>query len=161
MGIPAQERSRGLGQGGNVGAHVATRAQAPPVLPQNPENCCLSALQPLARVVSLNTIQGPCPQTPRKSSVLGFLFLHKYRDQGASWGGKGLFSLHFHVAVHHQRKSGLEHKQVREQELMQRPWRDVTYWHASPGLLSLLSFKTQDHQPRDGPTLNGPSQLDH
>jgi hypothetical protein len=58
----------------------------------------------------------------------GFLFLHKHHDQEASWGGKGLFSLHVHVAVHHQRKSGLELKQVREQELMQRPWRDVTYW---------------------------------
>jgi hypothetical protein len=25
-------------------------------------------------------------------------------------------------------------KQVRRQELMQRPWRDVLYWIASPGL---------------------------
>jgi len=41
------------------------------------------------------------------------------------------------------------------QELMQRPWRDVTYWLASPGLLSLLSYRTQDHQPRDGTTHNG------
>jgi len=47
----------------------------------------------------------------------GFLFLHKH-DQEASWGGKGLFSLHFYFAVHHQRKSGLELKQVRKQELM-------------------------------------------
>jgi hypothetical protein len=51
----------------------------------------------------------------------GFLFLHKHHDQEASWGGKGLFSLHFHTAVHQQRKSGLELKQVRKQELMQRP----------------------------------------
>jgi hypothetical protein len=29
----------------------------------------------------------------------GFLFLHKHHDQEASWGGKGLFSLHFHTAV--------------------------------------------------------------
>jgi hypothetical protein len=43
-----------------------------------------------------------------------------------------------YLAVHHQRKSGLELKQVRKQELMQRPWRDVTYWLASPGLFSLL-----------------------
>ena len=63
----------------------------------------------------------------------------------------------FHIAVHHQRKSGLELKQVRKQELMQRPWRDVTYWLASPGLLSLLSYRTQDYQPRDGTTHNGPS----
>ena len=51
----------------------------------------------------------------------------------------------FHSAVHHQRKSGLELKQVRKQELMQRPWRDVLYWLASPGLLSLLSYRTQDY----------------
>jgi hypothetical protein len=76
-------------------------------------------------------------------------------------GGKSLFCLHFHVAVHHQRKSGLELKQVRKQELMQRPWRDVTYRLASPGLLSLLSYRTQDYQPRDGPTHKGPSLLDH
>ena len=67
--------------------------------------------------------------------VLGFLFLHKHHDQEANWGGKGLFGLRFHAAVHHQRKSGLELKQVREQELMQRPWRDVPYWLAQLALL--------------------------
>ena len=79
----------------------------------------------------------------------------KHHDQEASWGGKGLFSLHFHIAVHHQRKSGLELKQVRK--LMQRPWRDVSFCLVSPGLLSLLSYRTQDYQPRDGTTHNGPS----
>ena len=74
----------------------------------------------------------------------------------ASWGRKGLFSLHFHITVHHHRKLGLELKQVRKQELMQRPWRDVPYWLPSPGLLSLLSYRTQNHQPRDSTTL-GPS----
>jgi hypothetical protein len=59
------------------------------------------------------------------------------------------------------RKSGLELKQVRKQEPMQRPWRDVLYWLASPGLLSLLSYKTQDYQPRDGTTHKGPFPLDH
>jgi hypothetical protein len=34
------------------------------------------------------------------------------------------------------------------QELMQRPWRDAAYWLAPHGLLSLLSYRTQDHQPR-------------
>jgi hypothetical protein len=43
------------------------------------------------------------------------------------------------------------------QELMKRPWKDVTYWLASPGLLSFLPYRTQDHQPRDGTTHNGPS----
>ena len=34
----------------------------------------------------------------------GFYSCTKYHDQEASWGGKGLFSLHFHIAVHHQKK---------------------------------------------------------
>jgi hypothetical protein len=58
-------------------------------------------------------------------SYSGFLFLHKHLNQEASWGGKVLFSLHFHTAVYHQGKSGLELKQVRKQELMQRPWRNA------------------------------------
>ena len=41
------------------------------------------------------------------------------------------------------------------QELMQRPWRSAAYWLASPGLLSLLSYRIQDHQRRDGITDNG------
>ena len=59
--------------------------------------------------------------------------------------------------------SGLELKQVRKQELMQRPWKVVTYWFAFPGLLSLLSYRTQDYQPRDGTTHNGLGHptLDH
>jgi hypothetical protein len=65
----------------------------------------------------------------------------------------------FHIAFDHQRKSGLGLKQVRKQELMQRPWRDVLYWLACSGLLSLLSYRTQDCQPRDGTTHKGP--LDH
>jgi hypothetical protein len=38
---------------------------------------------------------------------------------------------------------------------------DVPYWLASPGLLSLLSYRTQDCQPRDGPTHKGPFPLNH
>jgi hypothetical protein len=64
-----------------------------------------------------------------------FLFLHKQHGQEASWGGKGLFSLHFQIAVHHYRKSGQELKQVRKQELMQRPWRDLSYWLAQVAFL--------------------------
>jgi hypothetical protein len=51
------------------------------------------------------------------------------------------------------------------QELMQRPWKSATYWLASPGLLSLLSYSTRDYQPRDGTTHSGlgprPFSLDH
>jgi hypothetical protein len=31
----------------------------------------------------------------------GFYSWTKHHDQEASWGGKGLFSLHFHIVVHH------------------------------------------------------------
>ena len=55
----------------------------------------------------------------------------------------------------------MELKQVRKQELMQRQWRDVPYWLASLGLLSLLSYRTQDYQSRDGTTHKGPFPLDH
>jgi hypothetical protein len=49
---------------------------------------------------------------------------------------------------------------ISKQELMQRPRRDVLYWLASPGFLSLLSFRIQDyHQPRDDPTHKGPFPL--
>ena len=91
----------------------------------------------------------------------GFYFCTKHHNQEASWGGKDVFSLHFHIVVHHQRKSGL--KQDRKQELMQKPWRDVTYCLASPGLLSLLFYRTKDYHPRHGTTHNGlgPSTLDH
>jgi hypothetical protein len=76
-------------------------------------------------------------------------------------GRKGFIQLTIPYCCSSPRKSGLELKQVRKQELMQRPWRDVLYWLASPGLLSLLSYRTQDYQPRDGPTYKGPFPLDH
>jgi hypothetical protein len=50
-------------------------------------------------------------------------------------------SLHFHIAAHHQRKSGLELKQVRKQELMQRPWRDVIYWLVSLACSTCILIK--------------------
>jgi hypothetical protein len=37
----------------------------------------------------------------------------------------------------------------------------AAYWLASPGLLSLLSYRTQGYQPRGGITHNGPFPLNH
>ena len=45
----------------------------------------------------------------------------KHHDKEASWGGKGLFSLCLHIAVHCQRKSGQDTEGTWRQELMQRP----------------------------------------
>ena len=45
---------------------------------------------------------------------------------------------------------------------MQRQWRGAAYWLAHHDLLSLLSYKTQDHQPRVEPPTVGqtfPHQL--
>ena len=51
---------------------------------------------------------------------------------------------------------------TRRQELMQRPWKDAAYWLTPHGLLSLLSYRTHGHQPRDGPIyIDGPSIINH
>jgi len=38
---------------------------------------------------------------------------------------------------------------------MQIAWRGAAYWLAYHGLLSLLSYRTQDHQPRSDYTHSG------
>jgi hypothetical protein len=55
--------------------------------------------------------------------VLGF---EKIVTKKQDWEER-VYSTHIsNITVHHQRKSVLELKQVRKQDLMQRPWRDVT-----------------------------------
>ena len=44
------------------------------------------------------------------------------------------YSLHFPHCCSSPKDAGLELKQVRKQELMQKPWRDVLYWLAFPWL---------------------------
>ena len=46
-----------------------------------------------------------------------------------------------------------------EAELMQRPWRDVPYWLASPSLLSLLSYRTKTTSPEMASPTRGLSPL--
>jgi hypothetical protein len=53
----------------------------------------------------------------------------------------------------------MELKQARKQELIQRPWRDVHYWLASPGLLSLLCYRTKTTSPEMVPPTRGLSPL--
>jgi hypothetical protein len=68
-------------------------------------------------------------------------------------GEERLYSTY--TSTHHQRKSGQDTGQElgADAEAME----GVSYWLASPGLLSLLSYRTQDYQPRDGTTHKGPS----
>jgi hypothetical protein len=87
----------------------------------------------------------------------GFYSWAKHHDQEASWGEKGFFQLTLPNCCSSSMKSGLEFKQVRKEEMMQRPWRDVPHWLASPGLLSLLSYKTQEYtSPEMVPPTRGP-----
>jgi hypothetical protein len=66
----------------------------------------------------------------------------------------------FHIAVHHQRKSGLELKHVRKQELMQRPWRDATYWLASfPWFSQPALLEPKTTSPELAPPTRGPPPL--
>lgn len=66
----------------------------------------------------------------------------------ASWGVKGLFRLYFNIIVHHWSNSGQEFKQDwileagDDAECRER----YCFLH---GLLSLLSYRTQDLQVRD------------
>jgi len=81
---------------------------------------------------------------------------HKHHDQEASWGGKGLFGLHFHTAVDHQRMQDWNSSRSES-----RSWCRGHGGMFFSGLLSLLSYRTQDNQLRDGPTHKGPFPLDH
>ena len=69
---------------------------------------------------------------------------------------RACLALYSHVTVYPRRKSGRELKaRTWRQELMQRSRRGAAYGLALHGLLSLLSYRTQDHQPRAGTTHNG------
>jgi hypothetical protein len=74
-------------------------------------------------------------------------------------GRKAFIQLTLPYCCSSPKKSGLELKEGREQELMQRPWRDVLYWLASPGLLSLLSYRTKTTSPEMAPPTRGLSPL--
>ena len=79
------------------------------------------------------------------------------KDHESSVGEKGLFGLHFHITVHYGRKSGQELKQGRilEAGADTEAMECAAFCLAPHGLLSLLSYRTQDHQPRDGTTYHG------
>jgi hypothetical protein len=70
--------------------------------------------------------------------------------------GKGLLSSHFLIVIHHQKEVRQELKQGRnlEAEADAEAMEGCCLLTCSHGLLSLLSYKTQDHQPRDGTTHN-------
>ena len=74
-------------------------------------------------------------------------------DEKASRGGNGLFSCHFITERSQDRNSNPTG--TWGQDLMQRPWRGAGCWLAPHSLLSLLSYRTQDHQPLVAPPTVG------
>jgi hypothetical protein len=64
----------------------------------------------------------------------------------ATWEGKGLFG-HYTPTSKFTIEGSQEHglrAGTGRQEVLQRPWRGAAYWLAPPGLLSLVSYRTQD-----------------
>jgi hypothetical protein len=62
-----------------------------------------------------------------------------------------------HIAIHHQRKSGQELTQDRNLEAGAEAEAMEGYYllFVHHGLIILLSYRTQNHQPRDGTTHSG------
>lgn len=96
-----------------------------------------------------------------KCHIMAILFrvtivVIKYHDQ-TNMGKRGLSDLHFYSIAHYQRDSGQPLKQERnlgagaDAETMKRCCL-LTCIH---GLLSLLSYTTQDQQPKYSTTHNG------
>jgi hypothetical protein len=78
-------------------------------------------------------------------------------------GGKGLSSLHSHIAVHHQRKSGQELTQGRNLEAGAdvEAMEGAAYWAPSTGLLSLLSYRPRTTSLALVPPIMGPPTFAH
>jgi hypothetical protein len=98
-------------------------------------------------------------------SVLRFVFLHKTSWPGSKLRTKGFIQLTLPHCCSSPKevRTGTHAGQGRNLEAgadaggIWRPWRNAAYWITSPGLLSSLSYRTQDYQPRDDTTYNEPS----
>ena len=110
---------------------------------------------------------GPPRQLPREECKGAFVLYRcvpalvrvsiaviKHQDQKANWRGKGLFSSHFQITVVQWTKSGQELKPDwnleagADTEAME----GCCLLACFSALLSLLSYRTQDYQPRDDTT---------
>lgn len=95
---------------------------------------------------------GACPSR-------GFFCCDETLWTQASWGGKSLSGLHFHIVAHRQRKPGQRLKCDRSQEAGadEETVEGHCYWLAQypVAFLSLLSYSVQDGHPRHGPAHSG------
>ena len=72
----------------------------------------------------------------------------------ATWERMGLFPLIAYSPLLREAMAGARGRNWR-QELKQKPLRNVLYWLAPYGLLSLLSSTTQDNKPKGSTTRSG------
>ena len=81
----------------------------------------------------------------------------EHHDQKASWGGKGIVGLHFHIAVHCEGSQDRNSNRAGtwRQEMTQRPWKGAAYWHAPYGLLRPLSIEPRTTSPGMTPPTMG------
>jgi hypothetical protein len=77
----------------------------------------------------------------------------KHHDQEAVGEEKGLFSLHFHIAVHHWKKNWNSSRSG------SRSWCRGHGGMFFTGLLSLLSYRTKTTSPETVPPTRGPPPL--
>jgi hypothetical protein len=86
----------------------------------------------------------------------GFLFLYKHHDQKTSWRGQDFFQLTFENCCSSSKevRTGTQagQKARADAKVMEK-----CHWLASPSLLNLLSYRTQDYQPRHSTTHDEPS----
>lgn len=70
-----------------------------------------------------------------------------HHEQKVRWGGKGLFNSHFHIDVHHWRKSQqeLKHGRILEAGTDAVAMEGSCLVTCFPWLFSFLSYRTQDH----------------
>jgi hypothetical protein len=91
------------------------------------------------------------------TSDLGFLFLHKHHDQEAGGGGKSLFSFHFHLFSCSSPKEVRTGTQAGQEAGADAEAMEGCSLLACFPWLAQFSYRTQDHQPRDGTNYKGPS----
>jgi hypothetical protein len=92
--------------------------------------------------------------------MLGFLLIQRNTMTQKQVGEERVYFAYISISIFiiegNQDKNSIRAGTWR-QELMQRPWRSAAYWLTPHGLLSLLSYRIQNLQPRNGPTQLGPS----
>jgi hypothetical protein len=79
----------------------------------------------------------------------------EHHDQKSSWGGRGLFGLHFPIAVCHEGSEEFKQSRKLEAGAAAAAWRSAAYWLASHSLLSLLSNRTPTTCPGMVPPTRG------